>query len=189
MEGHKIIELSGSEANAIIGFGHHAPIVVLTSALESMDILSAGTQIAGRGQLQRTASSLQFDNVLHTAFTPGPFTDDDRTIVILQARRHNLTGTCAVAIHQNCHLKVIEGPSLFRRPFSTWRVSAFRADDDTVLQKQVSNLHGRGEQATRIEPQVQHEALHAFFDEFVESHLQVTVSSATEGGEAYVSDL
>ena len=188
MKGHQVIEFFGGEANAIIGLGHDAPIVVFARALESMDILSTRTQIAGRCQLQRAAPSLQFNNVLHTAFAPSPFTDDDRTFVILQACCDNLTGTRAIAVHQNRHFKAIESPSLFGRPFSTWCVSAFRADDHTFLQKQVGNFHRRREQATRIKPQVQYETLYPLVDEFVENRLQVTVSTATEGGKTYVSD-
>ena len=66
-----------------------------------MNVATAGTPVAGDGEFQRTASTVDFDDLLHRAFAIRAFTHDDRSLVILQASRHNFTRTRGAGVHQN----------------------------------------------------------------------------------------
>src|SRR5690606_28126364 len=65
----------------------YPPLVVFVVILETVDLCSTGTLVAGGGQLQCTLSIFEFNNVLHAPLAPTPFADNHGPVVILQTRR------------------------------------------------------------------------------------------------------
>ncbi len=155
-----------------------------------MDVLAAGPQVAGGGQLQGALAALQLDDVLHAPLAPGALADDDRPLVVLQAGRDDLAGAGAVAVDQHRHR---ESPRRCR-PSSPPR-SARACCGPAVLTIRPSatnrsaDFDAAGQQAAGVEPQIEHEALDVLLAQSLQGLLQVVGRVAAEGGEADVADL
>src|SRR4029079_7518531 len=94
---------------------------------KAMNVLAARPQVARRGELQGTATTLQLDDVLYASFAPRPLADDDRPAVILQTGRDNLARTGAEVIHQHRHREAFEGSLRVGFPNSGFAVAPLSA--------------------------------------------------------------
>ena len=80
-----------------------SPFVLVGGLFQTMDVLAAGTPVAGGCQFQRGPASLDLNDVLHRAFAPAPLPDDLGPLVVLQARRDDFTGAGRKMVDQHRH--------------------------------------------------------------------------------------
>ena len=154
-----------------------------------MDILAAGTVIAGRRQLQRAAAAFQLDDVLHAPFAPGPLADDRRPFVILQTGTDNLTGRGAKTVDQHRHGESGKRALLLRGPDTFLTVASLGAHDLAFVDEQVGNRGRLRQQSARVGPQIQDQDLHACGLETFQGGLHLIDASPAEMCQADVSNL
>src|SRR5581483_8823049 len=83
------------------------PLIGILAVGKAMDVLAAGPPVARRRQLESTIATFHVDDVLHAPLAVAPFSDDDRAMVVLKRRRHNLAGTGAVLVDEHGHGKLV----------------------------------------------------------------------------------
>src|SRR5690606_5657621 len=101
---------------------------------------------------------------LHRSLSESLFSHDDGTLMILQCTRHDLRSGGRTRVNQNNDWSTVQ--NVVRRraePHLGIFDTAVGVNDQSALQKGVTNRYRRIENSARIIPQIQHDTLQVTF--------------------------
>ena len=182
-------ELAPRELDFHAGVGRDAPLVRLLGVLEAVNVLSRRPLIGGDGQLEDAVAVLQVDDVLDRPLAIAALADDRGAVVVLETGRDDLGGRGRVLIDQDDHREAVEGPFLLSLVGLGDGVPPLRAHDQSVLDEQVGDFHGRAEEPARVVAEVENQGLHPLALELVEGFFQLLGRVLDEAADSDVADL
>ena len=195
---HELVSLVGPDAPIVLLGGLIVVVVLLLGgpagavgipADGTVDVLAAGTPVAGGGELQRPQASFQENDFLNGSLAEGPLADDHGPVVVLETGGHDLAGagTSLVDQHGDGEAAVGAGPGCLVLSLDLLAAVA-RGDDHAGIDQQVAGPHGRAEQPAGIVPQVQDQPPHPRFGQRVQGALQLVDGLLAEILNAQVAD-
>ena len=152
--------LLGWQGHRLPHIGSDTPAVVVTSDGHAIQFLAAGPQQQGCCKHQIVVINAQM--ALNASLAGAFLTDDHGTLVVLQARRQNLTAMASVAVDQadKRDLGRTLPPSHSNERSSLSRPAG---DDPALVQKLVGQLQCLVQPHARVETQVENQPAQADF--------------------------
>ncbi len=129
-----------------------------------MDVLAAGTPIAGRCELERSATWLQIHYLLDGSFAVRTLAENHRAVMVLQTRCQNLGGAGCQLVYEYDDGKIGELAAAAGLIGAADAPAAPpRGDDYARVDQHIANIDGRIEISARIVSKIEHQSSHVIF--------------------------